>query len=190
MSRVRFLAIVGAIALVFVGLYFFLRARKTATPIQNQTVDTTVNPKPAEPKSVTATEIPAGATVKVVTTLEAEQNGVKQLAKVFVERYNSYSSDNNYQNIREIEELVTPALWTKISARLSTPPQPSATFMSVITETINATMADWKTDRATITVKTRKITENEGKQTEQYQTISVVMVKQNSIWLAESFTTI
>lgn len=187
--RTRLIIIIGLIIVAVAGVFFFLRYRQAQpTPAQNvPTVkgsDSTDKPT----QTTSPTEIPAGATVKAVTTLEAEQNGVKQLAKVFVERYNSFSTDNNYQNIREVEELVTPFLWTKISAKLTTPNKPADTFTSVITEAVNASMSLWQTDSATITVNARKITETNRQETELYQNITVVMVKQNSTWLADSFT--
>src|SRR3989338_2892056 len=42
---------------------------------------------------------------------EVAENAVKQLAKIFIERYGTYSTDNNFDNIREVESLATEDLW-------------------------------------------------------------------------------
>lgn len=183
--RTRLLIIIGLIVVVIGGV-IALSLKKT--PASAPATETSVVDVPVVvPNTVQATEIPSGMKIAQPTTLETEQNAVRQLAKTFAERYNSFSTDNNYQNIRDVEELVTSVLWKKISARLDTP-QASGAFSSATTEVLSATLADWKTDQATITLKVRKTSVQGSIKTEQYQTISVVMVKQNGQWLADSFT--
>lgn len=177
--------VVGVLVLVFGGIWW--KNNRTAPTTEPVATTTTSGSDMTNRTTITPTEIPSGVVVKPATTLEAEQNGVRQLAKVFVERYNTFSSDNNYDNIRDVEELVTPTLWSKISGRL-TSPQPEGEFTAVTSEIMNTTLSDWSANRATVTLNGRKLTESNGQTTETMQTVTVVMVKLGTNWLADSFT--
>lgn len=189
--RTRLILIISLGLAVVVGILLFVRykpAAKAPETTDGITTPNVIDSTNIENRtSVTPTVVPVGTPIKPATTLEAEQNGVRQLAKVFVERYNSYSTDNNLQNIRDVQELVTPSLWAKIGARLNVPVQPATTFSEVTSEVISAVMGKWSVEEATITIKAKKTTETGGQKTETYQTTSVVMVKQGEIWLVGSF---
>lgn len=137
--------------------------------------------------SVSAENVPNTPLPIQTNPLEVEQNGVKQLARVFVERYNTYSTENDYANIREVEELVTPALWTRISARLSTPP--AGPFIGVTTRAVGATLGAWEDAAATVTVKAYRATTKDGATTNTNQDVTVYFVKTGDAWLVDKFET-
>jgi hypothetical protein len=64
------------------------------------------------------TVVPKGLPVKPLSSLEVEQNGVEQLAKIFIERYGTYSTDNEFENIKEVESLATKSLGQKLAWEL------------------------------------------------------------------------
>jgi hypothetical protein len=177
------LAFVGAVLLVR-----FIRSRG-GEAVEPGVTTTAPVPVYQTTPSVPSTTVPTGLQIKPASSLENTQNGVRQLAKVFVERYNSFSTQNNFQNIREVRDLVTPTLWTRISQPLNKPAPLNQTYMSVLAEAMNTTLNSWTDARAEVLVKVRKTTEETGKKTlESYQDVTVVMVLSGKNWLADSFT--
>ncbi len=127
-----------------------------------------------------------GLKVQAQTPEEEIKNGVKQLAKIFVERYNSYSTDSNYQNIREVESLVTADLWKRISNKLNNP-QTAKEFYGVTTQSIGANLVSWAVTMAQVEVKTLQ-TETKGSLVfTGNKNFLVYMVQKDNNWLVEKF---
>lgn len=195
-TRILIVVILGLIAIAGIaGIVYWSKNKKAAIPAGNQAVTSssetdsdyfvpTNQTKPAE--------IPAGTPIKQLTTLEMQQNAAKQLAKIFIERYNSYSTENNYQNILDSRSLVTDALWNKISQLLNKPT--SENFVGVTAEVLSATSVNWSDNQAEYLVKTRRTTEKDGVKSEQYQDVKVVLKKIGTPpadgWLVDNFTVI
>ncbi len=129
---------------------------------------------------------PTGLTVKPATPAEVIQNGVKQLAKIFMERYGTYSTENNFQNIREVADLVTPALWTKISARLDS--KPSSEFLGVTTNVVGAEILSWQESEAVVSLKLVRTEDKSGAVTAVQQTATITLIKAGEKWLVDKFT--
>lgn len=143
---------------------------------------------PQSPETAPSAVAPAGSLpIKPLSAAEAEQNAAKQIARIFVERYNTFSTDNNFQNIREVQELVTPALWKKLSARLESAP-PSPVYMAVTTKAIATSVADWQDTSARVVIQTSKTTSKNGAAATVQETIAVTMAKQEGNWLVDSYT--
>lgn len=196
--RTRIFIIVSIVVLGFLGIAIFLvvRSRQAAAPKPTATgTSTTVIDSSnfaTEPISAGQEPLPetAGMPVKPATTLEMQQNGVKQLAIIFVERYNSFSTENNFQNIKDVESIVTPVLWKRISTPLTKPAAPNTAFVGVTADVVNASIATWADQDATILVKLHKSTDKSGVTTEQYQNLNVHLVKVGDTWLVDSYATV
>lgn len=188
--RARIFIIISVFVLIILGISIFLVVRnknkttadETGSPVNTPGVN---NGQPSNPAS-TGTPIPAGLPAKTASPLEAEKNGVVQLAKVFVERYGTYSSDNNFQNIKEVESLVTRSLWSKISEPMNSKTTTQG-FVGVTTKAISMDLASWSDSKATVEVKTTRTEERNGVMTTKYQNATAGLVKQNSFWLVDSF---
>ena len=122
--RTRLIVVATMIILVILGIsvgimVFFKKqpaAPETATG-PTSTIDSTnfssqITPKP--------TVVPPGSTVKPATTEDTLRNAAKQMAKIFIERYGTYSSDAEYANIRELQGLVTADLWKVLEKTIGT----------------------------------------------------------------------
>lgn len=129
-----------------------------------------------------------GIPIKPATTLETEQNSAKQLAKIFIERYNTYSTQNNSQNIKEVQSLVTDSLWKKLSGYIGKGASPI--FSGVTTMVISTSLDSWQTTSASVTLKTRRAAEKNDTVSVTYVTYTVSMVKENGSWLIDSFATV
>lgn len=130
-------------------------------------------------------EVQSGTPVKPVTTLEAEQNAVRQYAKIFIERFNSYSSENNFQNIIEVRELVTADLWKTISARMNQ--APSGSFVGVTTKVFTTELVKWSSSEAVVNMSASIREEKNGVFTDRQQSVVVDLIKENGNWLISKF---
>ena len=191
--RTRLFIIISLIVLILLGISLFLFSRGGKTPISSSDTQTTpaasgelsVPSQPGQTPAAPGTT-PAPNPAPPMTAEEAEQNGVRLLAKVFIERFQSYSTDANFQNVKEIETMVTPALWKKLSSKI-TASQSSAPFVGVTTEVIVSSLKDWNLPNATVNIKTRATTEKNGAVTNSYPEFSVSLVKSGNNWLVDSF---
>lgn len=187
--RARIFIIVSVIVLLVLSVSIFLYVRgknKNNNPIPVETTPTSTGTgEVVLPSGQGATEIPAGIPVKTITPLEAQKNGVEQLAKTFVERYGTYSTDNESQNIKESQELVTPALWAKIGASLgaSSSGQP---FYGITTKIISTNITSWSETKATVSLKAMRTEDKNGTISSRNQNVTVEMVKEGEKWLASS----
>ena len=186
--RARIFIIISILVLFILGISIFLvvgNKKKTAEP---QTVTPADNTVPTYiggqtgTQTVVGDQAPAGLPAKTATPLEAEKNGVAQLAKVFVERYGTYSTDNNFQNIKEVETFVTLSFWSKISAPI-TAKNTSQNFVGVTTKVISMDLASWSDTKATVELKTTRAEEKNGVVATRYQNATVDMVKVKDSWL-------
>ena len=187
--RARIFIIISIFVIFILGISIFLVVRNKNKSAEPQTVtptDSTASQNGVQPNGqiLVGDQAPAGLPAKTATPLEAEKNGAVQLAKVFVERYGTYSSDNNFQNIKEVEALVTPALWSKISAPMNAKTS-TASFVGVTTKVISLELTAWSDTAATVELKTTRIEEKNGAVSTRYQNATVEMVKTGGVWLAD-----
>lgn len=119
---------------------------------------------------------------KKFTPEQMNDQGLKQLAKVFVERYGTYSSDNNFLNLKEVKDLVTPGLWSSIKP---TDSKRTGEFVGVTTEAFYAEIVKKSATDATINVQTIRNQTKNNKLSTLQQVAVVRMLKQGDAWLVD-----
>ncbi|PIT87080.1 MAG: hypothetical protein COU31_04890 [Candidatus Magasanikbacteria bacterium CG10_big_fil_rev_8_21_14_0_10_40_10] len=129
---------------------------------------------------------PAQYTVAPATTEETDKNSAKQTARIFIERYGSYSTDNKGQNIVEIKSLTTDALYSKLSVNISS--TTGAVFKGVTTKVITNNLSYYSAGSAQADMYVMRDQNDNGAKTSLQQAVSVEMVKLNSKWLVSDFT--
>lgn len=184
--RSRIFLIVGAVVLVLgvVGGLLYLRTRSAKTPGSTDPTPTASSTVSEPLTGQTPTTIPAGLPVRQMTTEEAEQNGVKQLGRVFVERYGTYSTDNNGQNVLEVKGLVTPELWQKIAPK---PAGASTDFVGLTTQVATMEITSYSANEAKLSFRTVRTQLKGGLTSSAQQTIALTMVKSGGNWLVSDF---
>ncbi len=189
--------LIGGIVFIFLALLTFLIVRNIQKNGQKQNTPTTTvsqlnstssykvidanNFNDANLGKTTTTQLP----VKKFTAAEATQNTVKQFAKIFIERYGSYSTDNNGQNVLEVKEMVTTDLWGKIKPK--TLGKTNNGFLGMSTEVISAEMAKWSDAEAMVKLKTVRSQEKNKVTSTLQQGATVTLIKQGNAWLVNSF---
>lgn len=192
--RSRIFIIISLAVLIILGLslfFVFLGQKKNAPAPENTGEDAAV---PAANsvvlptgQTVVVNPVAQGLTPQVPTALENEQNSARQLARIFIERYNSYSSASNFENLLEVKDLATPALWAKISGPLTKPPAASNGFIGVTTLAVATDLADWKDVSATVNIKTHITEDKGGAVTSRLAEVAIYLVKSNGNWLVDKF---
>lgn len=190
-SRKKIFIIVSLVVMVIlvVSLFFlFGKKQKPTTKALSPTSTAVVDKQNFSPTSLPGAPqvtIPEGAKSKPLTKSEAQDSTVMQLAKVFVERFNTYSSDNVYQNIKDVKSIVTSNYWTKISAPLSSPPA-SGLFVGATTRFIGFGETTIGKSSATIVVKASKTVEKSGVSATNYYDYTVTLEKSGTSWLVNN----
>lgn len=130
-----------------------------------------------------ATVVPAGTAVKQPTTEETMKNAAKQLARIFVERYGSYSSDAAGDNIRSIEPLVTKDLWAVLSQRLNV--KYNGDFIGVTTKVIAVNVTEFSSTKAIVEMNSQRSTTKGTTTTDSTQASTVKLIKSGDNWLVD-----
>lgn len=187
--RTRLFVFATMIILIILGIsvaIVVLVKKKAPVEVPAETATTTIDAtnigEQIMPKPVT---VPPGSAVKPLTAEETLKNAAKQMAKIFVERYGTYSSDSDYANIRELEELVTADLWKTLEKRIGTtrPEQ----FIGVTTNAVASEVKDFSDSKSTVEVMSQRII-TKGTSTERKsETMTVRLVKNDGGWLVDGF---
>lgn len=191
--RARIFAISSVVILIILAIVIGLIVwgkRQKNTPTPGGTATTTVETPGTTSGTVSpgvSPEVLQGLKVQAPTTEAMEKNAAKQLAKVFIERYGSYSTDNDWQNIRDVEGLVTSDLWGELSKKLTG--KNGSVFVGVTTKAIAATVTDWTKDKsATVNLQVNSIEERSGTQTTVQKSVTVNLEKVSGQWLVSAFS--
>jgi len=189
--RTRLFVIISLVVLIIlaisVGIIVMVRKQKaaeTATPTTEQTgtTDTGVLPAQITPK---ATTIPAGVTVKPASSEEALKNGAKQMAKIFTERYGTYSSDSNFANIKEVESIVTGGYWAELEKKIGV--GKPAMFIGVTTVAVTSEVLTYENGSATVEVSALRTTTRGSETTDSNEKAKVGLTLSKGSWLVDSF---
>ncbi len=198
--RARIFIVISLIVLVVTAIILLVlwQTRRANTPVApdqagengDQTTSAAIDNTNFTPGAVAEpggpTTVPAGTPIRQPTTTEAEQRGAREFAKVFVERYGSYTTDNDFQNILDLKPLVTAALWTRLSSQLQQPA--GSGFVSVITAVASSELTSWANASAVVTVRTVRKQKTDGTaDVSSQQTIVVTLQRNGNEWLVDSF---
>lgn len=188
-SRIFIIASVVLLVILAISIFLVVLSKKKAAAPGTTTTPSNVIDQTNFNGQINASEpvqLPSDATVKPLSTEEQMKNAARQMAKIFTERYNTYSSDSDFSNIREVETLVTSNLWNIISKKM-TAGQTGGEFIGMTTKVATAELIDWQIDRATVTISARR-TETKGVVvSEKNQQAIVQLVKSNGNWLVDNF---
>lgn len=195
--RARLFVIISAIVLVVLAFSILLlvmgkksgapaaQPGATGTPVNTNVIQNS-NFEQVAPSLNAPTATTPPAVVPKSTPLEIEQNSVKQLARVFAERYQTYSTDNQFQNIKEVQDIVSPTLWKRLQAQMKA--LPSATFTGVTSVVMTMVLESWNPPVATVRLQMRhEITKDSGN-SRTYDTLDVTLSKASGAWLIDSFS--
>lgn len=177
-------AIVVVIALIIFGIWWSRRAKpvtQTTTQTPSSTVDVPITP-PA-----LSDEVPRFGDTPITDAKDenAEDRYVRQLAGIFVERFATYSNQNENRNLSDVEPISTPSLmeWVSRQGALA-----SSTYQGVTASVLSSTLAKRDDNAATVNVGVQE-TINQAGQADQLRqrTGRVELVKISGAWKVNAF---
>jgi len=113
----------------------------------------------------------------------AETARLEQISKNFIEVFGSYSTDNDYQNLKDLKPLVTESYWVELENYIVSGETQSV--YSVWTTALKAELINKSSSEALIKVKTKKGERTSRTETEHilYQNADIYLLKENGVWL-------
>lgn len=191
-TRIFIVLSIGVLLILGISTALLIRQKKTASGQSGQltsagevTIVDRGNFKPSDFSGSSVSREPRQTLPRVVDPLKIEQTGVVNLARIFIERYNTYSSDNDWQNIREVKSMVTVDLWNRLSGKISS--SRSASFVGVTTEARSGSLEVWNESEATVAVQTTRTTKKDDRVDIVNQNFQVQFKKINGSWLVDKF---
>ncbi|MBI5369676.1 hypothetical protein HZA85_00570 [Candidatus Uhrbacteria bacterium] len=187
-TRKTRLIVLGLIALVLllliVWLFLFLR-RPSATPASSEPVlteDQKHIPEISQP-TLKDEELKKEQQTREVSV------GATTLAKLFAERYGSYSNEAHFQNLFDVMPLMTESFAQKTKAFVASTTLPD-TYYGVSTRvlTVKVEALDDAAGTATISMQTQREVAQGSTQNVNvmYQEIRLSLVKQAGVWKVDS----
>lgn len=169
------LAILVLLALAV--LLWWLLLKKPTTP------DTTLPTNTEQANPSTSPE--------VVPTDDIQVTTAPTIARTFVERLGSFSTESGYKNIDDVMVLATDSLQNELkNLKNQALSAPESTYYGVSTRVVSLTTdneSDAKAEITILTQRTESIDDPRAKET-RYQNIELTLVKDGEDWLVEDYT--
>lgn len=153
-----------------------------------------VAPQPTQPQTQGKVVLPATAAVDLgtqgtqITTPSNGELEVMSLARTFAERYGSWSTDSNFQNLRDVTPLVTDALRATFEATIAKGAD-TTVFKGTETKAINVTIKSLTAAAANVDVQTQRVETDEAlKRVVSYHVLSLKLIKKGQYWLVDTAT--
>jgi hypothetical protein len=171
--------IFGTIAIIVVSIIFFAGPKNTEEqieePVQNEQVQEQLQQNNGQQGSVVE---------EVIPPQNSDEVYAKQTARNFVERFATYSNQNENRHINDVLYLVTDsmALWVKQQALEYSMDYEGVTTVvlasSVISKTNSTITVEVDARQTKETVDTREVTARSGR---------IDLVKVNNVWKVDGF---
>ena len=166
--------------LLLAALVGFLFLRNKSAPVAEKTPIATSTPEsiPEEntrPVPIIKNTVPPPP----ATTEEREKLFIKQLARTFVERFETSSSQNDNRNIVDATELATEKMSGYIESKAT--PQ-SSTYTGVTSKVISMDVVEFSPTDATVKIGAQVIVENSSGSSTSYKNGSVILKKMGDTW--------
>lgn len=141
---------------------------------------------------INAPQVPTAAVPAVIEprpTGPVEQNP-RVVAMDFSERYGSYSSQGDYQNLRDLLPQMTVRMQRATEALITSTPLDTSSYSGFTTRALRADVVESDETNMTFSVETQRTETStaypEGRTF--YQTAELTLVKSDLKWLVDSFT--
>jgi len=177
--------ILGLVAIGLLAWWFWYRQQLIQVTVgpqdnnyNNSGTNTNTNTQPVDQ---TPTQV-----VGVVTNVNAN---LKNVATLFTERYGSYSTDANFENLKSVESLSTPELVSSLKKLIKDGEgKPVAGFYGVTTKVVTVDVLSQNSSTAEVEVATQRQESfsREGEVKITYQALKLSLDKQGNNWLVSS----
>ena len=176
----------GIAILIVLGLIILLAVILKRQPEKVEPTPTvnlpaaTVTPKPS---TINPADVPPPKTVSATT-----------IARTFVERIGSYSSESNYANVGDVQSLVTAELGAELKATAEASRKAEAGvgsgYYGISTSFVNAKIEQETETSITLRIQTQREEAfgSPGNAEIRYQEVLVTLIRENEAWRVSAFT--
>lgn len=176
--RTRLFTIMGIITGLLLALLLFIgviRNRGVEAPAGGTQTETPLPPQTgAAPLPFVAGVVP---TEKISS--DPEDVYLKQLSRILVERFGSYSNQNDNRHIADVLPLATE----KMQAYLQSQGQAfGAAYSGTSTKVVASRIEERSADRATVVVDVQRVVRKDGAERTEYQSGIVALLKRGNDW--------
>jgi hypothetical protein len=185
-TKIIILVVIGivVIAAVVLGFLYFTRqeAPEPEQPIVNET-----QPPPRQPIQTGPEQRPE-LNLPELSPEEKSKEQIQTLARIFAERYGSFSNQGNFQNLSGIEELLTENMKSYVKnqkAQLAEKYPADGEYYGVTTVAPIVRTLNFTENSATILVITQRRETRDNETRNFDQEIKVEFKKQNGEWLID-----
>ncbi len=173
----RITVVAGVLIAILLLILFFLRRDQE---IVEQPIPTIVPGQQLTPTAVVPISSPELEAERVTTS------NAQTVAKIFTERYGSFSNEANFGNIRDVLPLTTASYRAELEAYIASAPTPVG-FYSVTTRLVSVKVNDMDdvAGTADFTLSTQRTEAKDAPQNivVRYQDIDISLEKQGDTWL-------
>jgi len=182
-TKIIILIIIGLVIIAGIVLGF-LYLRQEPEPEPPAPVVDETQPPPREP----ITTEPQKPLIQLPEMTEQEKSAeeLQNLARVFAERYGSFSNQGGFQNIDDVKTLVTEDMkdWLEQKKQESMEKYPiNDAYFGVTTSAPISKVESFTEDKAMIIVTTQRRETKNGETTNYNQDIKIEFTKQDGKWL-------
>lgn len=181
-QRIFVLAVLALLVLIVLFLLWWWFGRQFASPEQ------TLEPPPVEnvvilPQKSLVIENPLPRGRSPLTEGELQ---VRNLARNFTERYGSFSTESNFQNLKDLLPLVTRSLELDFEQTMAAAVREDQ-YRGVETKALSITVESLTPQSAEVIVGTQRVwTDERLAATVSYQTIELTMVRIGDFWYVDT----
>jgi len=178
--RKKIFIIIGLVVLIIITVVLFLLFRKPKAITNTGTLSQTVTETQTQPAVQPGTPAvkPAEAAKPKAPAVPPAEFYAKQLAEIFVERFLSYSNQNNNQHIYDVLGLCTEKMASWVSKQLI---QPGVDYQGVNTTVVASSVKESTASKAVISIGVQRVWEGRENKTE-YKDGRVELVKVGDSW--------
>jgi hypothetical protein len=178
---------IGVILLFILALMWWLR-RPAAVTTTSTTTSAAITASTTKP----ATTSNGADTSTTPTTPVAVQTSPTTVARTFVERIGSYSSEADAANIEDIIGMATASFKSKLEALVrEARATANGSYYGVSTQVLTAPKTISSTDAQVVmsmTTQREETIDTPGNTTVKYQEITITLVKSGTTWLVDGYT--
>ena len=126
--------------------------------------------------------IDANTPIAQMNSEEKIKSAAQNIAKIFVERYGSYSTDNPGQNLKDLEVLSTADLWKVLKSRIENMTV-GEDFIGFTTRAFSSSITSFEEDKIIIRVISAREENKNGDIRNFNQEAEVAVIKSGDVWL-------
>ena len=145
--------------------------------------DVSIEPEESSISDISQKENQEQEEEKIADPLVVLQKQLENRARFFIERYNTYSSDNNQENLYSLLPQVSDKLAIDIKIQLMEEINQNDVFFGVQTKVLSITLSDFIDSEKAIFESQIQIQETEGETTKiDYKTVTLEFIYENEEW--------